>query len=92
MREKKRETERERRTVTGFWKAERAREKRRAKPGFLDQGLNGCRCRVEGMTARYREADRTRRRTPLPTVDRGWKIDEGRRREKEEMAGGVKCM
>lgn len=31
-------------------------------------------------------------RSPLPTVDRGEKIDGGRRREKEEAARGVKCM
>lgn len=33
-------------------------------PGLLDQGLGGCRrCRVVGMTARYRGLDRTGRRT-----------------------------
>lgn len=47
-REKKREGQRDREREEGngrLRKAEQAREKRRAKPGFLDQGLDGCRCR-----------------------------------------------
>lgn len=86
-REGEKERDRERR-----WQWQSKREKREREAWVPGPGVGWLSLSWVGMTARYRGSDRTRRRTPLPTVDRGEKIDGGRRREKEETARGVKCM